>query len=262
MVASRGSGKSYVTRDIIQSHNDIPGGIIISPTDRMSSFYGKFFPDVYIHYKYSSEIIETMLARQTEIIEKAKEKAKLGKRVDPRAILVMDDCLASKGSWAKDECIMEMFFNGRHYMVMYILTMQFPLGLGPELRGNFDYIFLLAEDYISNQKRIYEHYAGMFPNFNSFREVFKEITKDFGCMVIANRGARSSFLDKIFWYKASRGKNITIGCSQFNNFHKRNYRADWRKHKKDFDINTFVGKKRNASIKVAMTGPDKQEGQK
>ena len=96
------------------------------------------------------------------------------------------------------------FFDGRHFKVMYILTMQFPLGISPELRGNFDYIFLLAEDFYSNQKRIYEHYAGMFPNLETFRQVFTQVTLDYGCMVIVNRGARATFLEKVFWYKAKK----------------------------------------------------------
>jgi len=43
MIAKRGSGKSWVVRAIIKHFNDIPGGIIISPTDKMSVFYGDFF---------------------------------------------------------------------------------------------------------------------------------------------------------------------------------------------------------------------------
>ena len=73
---------------------------------------------------------------------------------------------------------MELLFNGRHYQLMYMLTMQFPLGITPELRCNFDYIFLLADDNTSNIKRMYEHYAGMFPDFNSFKQVFTQLTKN------------------------------------------------------------------------------------
>ena len=36
----------------------------------------------------------------------------------------MDDCLASKGSWMRDQPISTLMFNGRHYEIMYILTMQ------------------------------------------------------------------------------------------------------------------------------------------
>ena len=52
MIAKRGSGKSWICRDIIRQKTDIPGGMIISPTDKMNSFYRDFFPDLYIHYDF------------------------------------------------------------------------------------------------------------------------------------------------------------------------------------------------------------------
>lgn len=256
MIAKRGSGKSWVVRSILKYYRNIPGGIIIAPTDKMNSFYGKFFPDIYIHYEYKSEIIEKMLYRQTQIIEKAKEKARRGKKCDPRAFLIMDDCLSSKGSWMKDETIMQMFFDGRHYKIMYILTMQFPLGITPELRCNFDYIFLLAEDFQSNQKRLYDHYAGMFPSFPSFRQVFVDLTDDYGCMVIVNRGSRKNFLDKVFWYKAIDDNIDQIGCNQFNEFNKNNYDKNWREKNKPFDITQFVDSRRKDKINVAKIAND------
>jgi hypothetical protein len=242
MIAKRGSGKSWVVRSILKHFRDIPGGVIISPTDKMSGFYNKFFPDVYIHHEYQSDILKRMFFRQTKLIETSKEKIKKGKKVDPRAILVMDDCLSSKGAWMKDDFIREIFMNGRHFFIMYILTMQFPLGITPELRSNFDYIFLLADDFISNQKRLYDHYAGMFPNFDSFRQVFINLTGDFGSMVIVNRGNRSHILDKVFWFKSDNEEISSIGCKQFQKFHSNNYNKDWRtaKDNERIDIEEFV----------------------
>jgi len=251
MIAKRGSGKSWVVRSIMKHFKHLPGGAIIAPTDKMNSFYGKFFPDVYIHYEYQSKIIEKILHRQTQIIEKAKEKYKKGKFCDPRAFIIMDDCLSSKGSWMKDQPIMEVFFDGRHYQIMYVLTMQFPLGIKPELRCNFDYIFLLGEDFYSNQKRLHDHYAGMFPSFDSFRQVFLEITKDYGCMVIVNRGSRSNFLDKVFWYRAKNEKIDYMGCKQFNDFHKNNYNPKWRTKNKLFDMDKFVQTRKKEKINVS-----------
>ena len=129
--------------------------------------------------------------------------------------------------------------------------MQFPLGITPELRCNFDYIFLLAEDFYSNLKRLYDHYAGMFPTFDSFRTVFKELTNDFGCMVIVNRGARSTFLEKVFWYKASNDDVGMIGCNQFIKHHDKNFDPEWRKKNKKYDIMEMCGKKGNTNdVKV------------
>ena len=120
--------------------------------------------------------------------------------------------------------------------------MQFPLGISPELRGNFDYIFLLKEDFYSNLKRLYEHYAGMFPTFESFRQVFKALTVKHGCMVIVNRDSDGGFLSQIYWFRATNDQIEMIGCKQFIQNHTDNYNPDWRRKNKKFNIETFAGK--------------------
>jgi hypothetical protein len=169
MVAKRGSGKSWVCRAILKRYKHFPVGLVIAPTDKMNSFYADFFPETYIHYEYRSELIQKVLGRQEKMKYKADARAKKGKFVDTRCFLVMDDCLASSKTWMRDQPIKELLFNGRHYHIMYILTMQTPLGVTPEMRQQFDYIFLFAEDFFTNLKKLYDHYAGMFPTFESFR---------------------------------------------------------------------------------------------
>ena len=256
MIAKRGSGKSVVCRSLLKYFKNIPGGVIISPTEKMNGFYGKFFPELYIHYEYTSDIVRDILHRQDIMTQKADAKLAIGKKINPHAFLLMDDCLSSKGTWMNDKPILDVFFNGRHYKLMYILTMQFPLGIKPELRCNFDYVFLLAEDFYSNQKRIYDHYAGMFPNFEAFRQVFLQLTDDFGCMVIVNRGQRKSLLDKVFWYKAAdtQGQTDNIGCKQFLDFSKRNMDPSWRTRNKTIDINKIVETKKKPQILVEKVG--------
>lgn len=260
MIAKRGSGKSVVCKALLNHFKDIPVGLIISPTDRLSCFFGDFFPKTYIHYEYKSEIITRLIARQKAMIKKKQVREEKGKTLDTRSFVIMDDCLSQKGSWVKDQPILELLFNGRHYHIMYILTMQYPLGITPELRSNFDYIFLLAEDFVSNLKRIYDHYAGMFPDFNSFRQTFGQLTEDYGCMVISNRGQRKTFLDKIFWYKApsSYDNEPVIGCKQFRKFHELNYNNDWENKHKQFDIGEYCSKKKKdkSSLKIEKVERD------
>ena len=107
MIAKRGSGKSWICRSLVYNYRNIPVGIVISPTDRMNNFYGKFFPDTFIHYEYKSEIILKLLARQRMIIEKNKEKNKNNKKIDTRSFIIMDDCLSSKKTWMQDPPIKE-----------------------------------------------------------------------------------------------------------------------------------------------------------
>lgn len=251
LIAKRGSGKSWIARALLKHFNDIPGGVVISKTEKLSLFYGKFIPDSYIHYEFKTEIIEKLLYRQTTIKEKALEKQKRGKKLDPRVFLVMDDCLADKGNWGSDKNVMEVLFNGRHYHIMYILTMQFPLGIKPELRVNFDYIFILADNQNSNQEKIYKHYAGIFPTFQLFKMVFMQLTADFGCMVLTNRETKMGITDNVFWYKADNVENIKIGCSQYRQFHQNNYDDKWKKKEKIIDINKILtNKKKVQEMKI------------
>lgn len=251
MIAKRGSGKSWLCRSILKHFSNYPGGIIISPTEDMSCFYGDFFPDLFIHQEYESCIIANLLARQKSVIDKCRKYYKMKKKVDPRVFLIMDDCLADGGKWKKDPPMAAIFLNGRHYQIMFILTMQYPLGIGPQMRGNIDYIFVLFDDYYTNQKKIFEHYAGMFPSFDFFRQVFLQITDDYGCMVIVNKGAKKNIFDKIFYYKAEDIKHIDkIGGGQFKKFAEYNFNPKYKELDKQFDITAYGSKQRGPSIAV------------
>ena len=179
-------------------------------------------------------------------VKRIKESKKLN---DDRLMLIMDDCMSNKGEWLKDPQMLELFFNGTHHHVSFILTTQFSLGIPPELRSNFDYIFLLAEDIISNRKRLYEHYAGMFPSFDIFQQVFNDITEDFGCMVINNRIHSKNITDKVFWYKAKEVPEFKLGSSKFNKFHKELYDKEWNNKIQLFDPMS-LSKKNNIKIIV------------
>lgn len=221
IIAKRGSGKLYLIKDIIQKLN-YKNVVVISRTERFDTFFGNFLPKENIKYEYKSEIIEKILSDQENQIKKFKE-GKI-KEEDAELLLVLDDCLSCKGSWVRDQPIQELLFNARHYKIGFVLTMQYPLGITPELRCNFDYVYLFAEDFVSNIKRIYEHYAGCFPNFCAFKEVYNELTKDYKSMVIVNRGVKTNIYEKIFYYKVrdtshketniNLENNVSINMSQ------------------------------------------------
>ena len=115
--------------------------------------------------------------------------------------------------------------NGRHFKILFILTMQFALGIPPNLRTNIDYVFILRENYVSNRKRLYEHYAGMFPSFEMFCQIMDQCTENYECLVINNNAKSNKLTDQVFWYKAKLRDDFTI-CSQeawnFSNEHGNN----------------------------------------
>lgn len=245
MIAKRASGKSYLTREILYHKRKIPT-VVISRTEKLNRFYGDFCPDSFIFNEFNTDILAKIYERQALLNQDNMIRKKEGKKLkDDGVMLIMDDCMSSKGEWLKDPQILELFFNGRHHHLSFILTMQFSLGIPPELRSNFDYIFLLAEDFPSNRKRLYEHYAGMFPNLTIFEQVFREITDNYGVMVIDNRIHSKNITDKVYWYKARDVPEFTIGSSKYIKFHKKNYDKEWNRRLPLFDINNMVSKKKN-----------------
>ena len=187
LIGRRDTGKSYLVRDILYYQQDIPIGTVISGTEAGNGFYSKHVPKLFIHDEYNSAIVENILKRQKQVIKQIKRETETYKRsnIDGRTFVILDDCLYDAG-WTKDKMMRLLFMNGRHWKVMLIITMQYPLGIPPNLRTNIDYVFILREPYIANRKRIYENYAGMFPTFESFTQVMDQCTENFECLVINN----------------------------------------------------------------------------
>ena len=139
------------------------------------------------------------------------EQMKQNPKMDPRAFLILDDCLYDQ-SWIKDKNIRSLFMNGRHFKILFLITMQYALGIPPNLRTNIDYVFILRENYVSNRKRLYEHYAGMFPNFEMFCQVMDQCTENYECLVIHNNAKSNKLTDQVFWYKADAHDDFRL-CS-------------------------------------------------
>ena len=127
MIGKRGTGKSFLIKDLLFHKSDIPVGTVVSPTEKMNKFFSDFIPPIFIHEEYSPELVRNILKRQSDIIRKI-NTGEYGDEVDPRAFLIFDDCLYDD-KWAKDKNMRAIFMNGRHFKLTFLLTMQFPLNL-------------------------------------------------------------------------------------------------------------------------------------
>ena len=216
LIGRRDTGKSFLVRDLLYYHQDIPIGTVISGTEAGNGFYSSMVPKLFIHDEYNTAIIENILKRQKMVIKQIKkEKDAYGRsNIDGRAFVILDDCLYDN-TWSRDKLMRLLFMNGRHWKIMLIITMQYPLGVPPNLRTNIDYTFILREPYIANRKRIYENFAGMFPTFESFCQVMDQCTENYECLVVSNNAKSNKLEDQIFWYKASPHKDFKLGSKEF-----------------------------------------------
>ena len=197
LIGKRETGKSFLVKDLLYSHKDIPVGTVISGTEGANQFYSKTVPPIFIHEEFKTDIVDNFLKRQKKIVKKMNSGLEEFKDIDNRAFLILDDCLYDN-SWAKDKTVRSLFMNGRHYNVMFIITMQYALGIPPNLRTNVDYVFVLRETIYTNRKKLYEQYCGMFPNFEIFCQVMDQCTENYECLVINNNAKSSKLEDQVF----------------------------------------------------------------
>tara|TARA_Y100000310_G_scaffold328388_1_gene396449 strand:- start:199 stop:1020 length:822 start_codon:yes stop_codon:yes gene_type:complete len=251
-IGKRETGKSFLVKDLLYYHQDIPIGTVISGTEGANEFYGKIVPSLFIHEAYSPEIIRNALKRQKIVVKTMNKEANRHgySNIDPRAFLILDDCLYDN-TWTKDYNVRSFFMNGRHYKIMFIITMQYALGIPPSLRTNIDYVFILRENLINNRKKLYEHYAGMFPTFEVFKQVMDQCTEDYECLVIHNNAKSNKLEDQVFWYKADQHPDFKIGAPEFWEHHSENYNGD-EDEDDSFNIGNFR-KRRGPMINVKKT---------
>ena len=216
LIGKRDTGKSFLVRDLLFYQQEIPIGTVISGTEEGNGFYAKMVPKLFVHNEYNTAIIENILKRQRTVLKQIKKEMETYKRstIDPRAFVILDDCLYD-ATWTRDKMMRLLFMNGRHWKVMLVITMQYPLGIPPTLRTNIDYVFILRENYIANRKRIYENYAGMFPTFEAFCQVMDQCTENYECLVINNNSKSNKLHDQVFWYKADSHGDFRLGSKEF-----------------------------------------------
>lgn len=248
LIGRRDTGKSFLIRDLLYHHQDIPIGTVISGTEAGNGFYATHIPKLFIHDEYNTVLIENVLRRQKLVMKQMKTEMETYRRttIDPRTFVILDDCLFDS-SWTRDKMMRLLFMNGRHWKVFLVISAQYPLGIPPTLRTNIDYVFILREPYLSNRKRIWENYASVFPTLEAFCSIMDQTTENYECLVINNNAKSNKLTDQIFWYKAETRPDFKIGSKEYWELSKNLTDDD------DDQYDPSKGKKKNTSINVKKT---------
>jgi Cdc6-like AAA superfamily ATPase len=198
IIGKRGTGKSYLVRDICK-HMHPPTATIFSSHQNLHEFYNNKANTYY--NMYNDIILNNIFVKQYELI-KYNEKLKDEYAEDVSKLIVIDNMFNNSHWCDQDTCLYELLYSGKSYHLSTIITTPYSLNLPPSVREQFDLIFLFYEDYNANIKRLYEHYGEMFSDYETFRDIFNELTKNHCCMVIRQHIKSQDIIDSVFWYKS------------------------------------------------------------
>ena len=228
-IGKRRSGKSWLIRDLMYtlSQRQMPYGTIYSGTEHCGPFFKNFFPKLFIKKDFTDDDIGVILDKQSKKVNNVAKQYNLdnGKCIQNNMLLCMDDMMSDEDIWRYSKNFKRIFMEGRHYNILFLMSLQYVLGVPPGFRENIDYVFLFASDG-NNLKKLYENYAGAIPSFAMFKDIFKLCTTQHSCMVI-DRTVTSDRLDeKVFSYRARDPGKFKFGSPAFWKIHDDNYRSE------------------------------------
>ena len=177
-------------------------------------------PDTFVFGKYDEAQLESMIKRQ-KIAKKHLD--------NPWAVCIVDDCTDTPSVFTKS-LQLNLFKNGRHYKLLYILSLQYCLDVRPAIRTNVDGTFIFKETNLKSRRSLWENYAGgVIPDFDIFCMILDQICDDHTALYIRNDPTVSNTIENsLFWVKATPPPStFKFGCPDTYQFHYDRYNPDY-----------------------------------
>ena len=209
IIGKPGSGKSTLIKALFYNKSQIiPVALAMSGTESETGFYKKFIPNAYIFDEYDPEALSNCIVRQ---------KGARQHMLCPWTMLIVDDCMDDPSVFNKPPQP-GLFKNGRHWKMLYIVSLQYALDVKPHIRSNIDGVFIFRESNVAIRKRLYENYAGIIPSFNLFEQIMDTITGDYTALYIQNATNTNDWKECVFYYKAPLIDNFKFGCQEYRGY--------------------------------------------
>lgn len=195
LVGRRGTGKSTLMYDLmyrLQKRFDF--GCAMTPTLSSAEDFKQYLPSGLVFEDgYDVEQLKRMINVCKELKRRKKRKS---------SVMLLDDCMADKKLF-RGETIRDMALNGRHYDITFVNALQYLMDIGPDLRTQFDYVFVLKESITANKERLHKYFFGMFEKKDDFYKVLDKCTENNECLVLDQTRPTSRISDCVFYYKAT-----------------------------------------------------------
>lgn len=223
VIGKRNTGKSVLAKDLMFHKRHLPAGIVMSATEEGNSFYGSWVPDSFIYSDFDRGVIENLIDTQRRRIKSGTAS---------NVFLILDDCMYDK-RLLKEKCMRSLFMNGRHWKIFLMLTAQYCGDLGPDIRSNIDYVFILRDNIPGNRERLFKNFFGLMPSFACFCQLMDATTENYECLVVDNTSRSNNLEDCLFWYKAKAEHTFKMGSPSFWRFHQSAYNPSFDEKEKD-----------------------------
>jgi hypothetical protein len=214
IIGKPGRGKSRVIESIMLYKAHIcPVSQIFSGTENVNHFYKERSTNITIYNELDLKCMENFAKRQN-IARKYLD--------NPWAIQILDD-VTDEPNMLRKPPFGAYYKKGRHWAMIHVCAVQYPMDIPTGLRSCVDYIFIMANSILSEREKLYENFAsGCIPSFKDFGDILDQVTEDFTALVIDNTSQSAVITDRVFFYKADISRvppNFKVGSRDAIEFH-------------------------------------------
>lgn len=214
------TGKSTLIRWLMYCKKHIfPVGMAMSGSEDTNHAFAQFMPSTFVYNEYEEEKIKDFVKRQ-----------KLARQhlPNPWAVMILDDCTDDPRVFNKP-LQNALYKKGRHWKMMYILSLQYAMDVKPNIRTNIDGIFILREPLESNREKLYRNFASIIPSYGIFCDLLDQLTEDRQALYIDNTAQSNNWQDCVFYWKAKiTPPDWKFGCQEYWDFHYQRYNEDYK----------------------------------
>lgn len=204
----RDTGKTHLIQKILKNHISISSGIVFgvhsdiyyrSFADTIKTYHNKYEEtETYEENTNTSRIVNKFIDEQKQIYKNEKNYVNEHepdcydkRKCLPKKTIIFNDlqflkCDAlCKKSYSFDS-IRQLLMNGKHWNIMTMIEMQYPIRIPSDLYIQFDYSFIfrilpIRSELLTN---VYKNHESAFKTFESFNKHLKLLTKPYDCLVV------------------------------------------------------------------------------
>lgn len=251
-LGSRGSGKSVAMKDVVYHNRTIPRAVCMSATEESNGHWGDCIPPSYIYPDYDPNVVSSIVTAQRRAFKKLR-----GTNQKPQAIAIICEDVMYDKTLSKDMAVRQIFLNGRHHQILFLLTVQYITDIPPSLRTQIDYLFCWWQPSVEERVKLWRFFFGIFPTFEMFDQVFRACTNDFECLILDNTRKSNRVEDSVFVYKARIREGFKVGSPAYWQFHFENYDPtadDSEEEEQDAAYHAGARAKRGTICRVSRVG--------
>jgi hypothetical protein len=219
MIGKPGTGKTSLIKGLLYAKKHMfPVGVALSGSEDTNHAFTEFMPSVCVYNAYEEDKIKDFVRRQ-----------KLARRhlPNPWSVLILDDCTDDPKVF-NTPLQNALFKKGRHWNMMYILSLQYAMDIKPVIRTNIDGTFILRDPLATNREKIYRNFASIIPTYALFCQLMDALTTDYHCLYIHNAGQSNDWQSCVFYWKAKLPPpGWKFGCPEYWEFNAARYDEDY-----------------------------------